>query len=735
MPTINPRTKLVDLPDELSKLVIEISDEYTREDANEREQHRPLWLKLENYFNGLQRLYWSMVAKDWRFIDDEEGKPSTTRHYDKIVNIYRAHGESIIAALSVKTPSVIFYPEDADVEEDIVTAKVCSKIKEQIERHNVSQLLMIKSLLILWNTGTVAAYIYNRKHSKYGTYSTPQYDEKPDNIHTVLLNCKECGSNIDEKVFHSGEKESIPDESRECPSCGYKGVPEKEEYDEEIPKIIGSIVNPKSRTIIEVFSPLFVHIPFYAREQEHIPYLRLKFEQHFSLVKNIYPKLAKKGIKPSVDRDDVEYRGLNVNVNDSNLCTVECLWVRNWGYDIIEDRDKEVKRLRDKYPDGIYAVIIDGNLVEIKNEALDDHWEISNSPLSTYIHGEPLGKPLAPIQEINNEVVDLQIETLEHSIPETFARADVLDFKKYGNSKAAPGMVFPIKAPMDGSPLAGAFHSLKTATLSEETEVFAKRLDEKGQFVSASFPSIYGGPATSGSKTAKEYTESRSMALQRLSIPWNTVKFFWAGLMGKAVPLFIRALKETQEDYKSVDKTNTGFVNNWITQEDIAGRIGRVEADVDEDMPQSAAQLKDIFIQLMTLKDEHISEALYHPENTPLLIKALGAPEFYIPGSDERNKQYDEFRALLRGEHVEITEIDNNVIEAEVCDVFLTSSTGQMIKRNNPEGWDAIRQHRNDHLAAEVMKNQAKSQVVPPNPEQTASPETVNSAMPGVPNV
>ena len=37
-----------------------------------------------------------------------------------------------------------------------------------------------------------------------------------------------------------------------------------------------------------------------------------------------------------------------------------------------------------------------------------------------------------------------------------------------------------------------------------------------GQFVLGDFPSIYGGPAQSGSKTAREYLESRAVALQRL---------------------------------------------------------------------------------------------------------------------------------------------------------------------------------------------------------------------------
>src|SRR5678815_652263 len=455
---------------------------------------------------------------------------------------YRAHAESVIAALSVKPPSAVFYPNDADVEADVNTARIAVKLKEQIEEFNDAQMIIIKALRILWNQGVVAAYIYKDKSAKYGTYSTPTYGDAIA-YHTVLYNCPECGSNMDEVTFR-GDKGKIEDQDNICAVCGYKGVGHIEEYQDMVPAISGSKAENKARPKIEVFSPLFVRMPFYAREQSHIPYLCLSFEQHYSALKNLYPKLKKRGFTAGIDQYTADERDIRVGTNSTNLCTVNCWWVRPWAMDVVDGVDKDLTDLKKKFPDGFYCVVIDDELVEIHNEALDDHWVISRNPLSTYIHAEPLGKPMAPIQDLQNEIVDLQIETFEHAIPETFARADVIDFKKYGESRSAPGMMYPANPPAEGQSLGEAFHSVKTATLSEEADLMMNRLDTKAQFVTAAFPSIYGGPAQSGSKTASEYTQSRAMALQRLSLTWNVVKYFWADVMSIAVPLYMRMLQD-----------------------------------------------------------------------------------------------------------------------------------------------------------------------------------------------
>jgi hypothetical protein len=343
--------------------------------------------------------------------------------------------------------------------------------------------------------------------------------------------------------------------------------------------------------------------------------------------------------------------------------------------------------------------MVDDQLVEIHNEGLDDHWVISQNPTSTYIHADPLGKPLAPIQELQNEIVDLQIETFEHAIPETFARGDVLDFKKYGESTAKPGMIYPVNPPAEGQSLGESFHSVKTATLSEEADLMMQRLDVKAQFVSAAFPSIYGGPNSTGSKTASEYSQSRAMALQRLSLTWNIVKYLWADVMSIAVPLYMRLIQETGVDEKFVEKTNTGFANVWIRQSDLEGKIGSIKVDTDENLPMTPGALKDVIIQLMGLKDDNIAEALFHPNNIPLLTKAMGAPDLYIPNSDDRAKQFAEFGDLLAGIPVKVNDYDDHKVEAEVCRSFLISATGIMLKKQNPEGIVMIEEHFQEHNA------------------------------------
>ena len=696
------------LPDELVKVILNLCKDYEKEDKDERDNRKPLWLKLENYADGLQRRYWDSVAADWRRLPGEIEE--TSRHYDKIINIYRAHMESIIAALSIKLPSAVFYPEDADIIEDVETAKACSKIKNTLERYNNAKLIWIRSLLILFNTAFVAAYIYNKKDGKYGTFEKPKYGKELVKKYTTILSCAECENYLDEIVFKSetvdGKKPKITEEVKKCPRCGYNGIPNQEEIEEEVLEIVGYEKQAKSRTSIEVFSSLYVHVPFYARRQELIPYLKLEFEQHYSLLRSKYPKLSRKGMIPQGRADESSQDRKIVNFNNRNLVTTKCWWVRPWAYWLIEDEDK-VKELQRRFPDGFYAVILDDHLAEIHNESLDDHWVISVDPLSEYIHGEPMGKPLAPIQDLLNETTDLQIETFEHAIPETFVDKTVLNLENYGKSRSAPGMVYGVVRPADGT-IASSFHTVKTATLSEETDVFARRLDDKGQFVLGSFPSIYGGPAASGSKTAREYTESRAMALQRLTIRWNQLKHWWANVMAVAVPLAINALKSTGQDEKFVDKNESGpgFTNIWIRQYEIAGSIGRVEADAEADLPQSPGQMKDLIVQLMTLKDENINEALFHPNNTPFIAKALGTPDIYIPGAEDRDYQYAEISDLLQGIEVTINEYDNDPVHIEVCRTWLSSGSALMLKRTDPDAVARVEMHWKAHVDKMMAKMQ-----------------------------
>jgi hypothetical protein len=169
-------------------------------------------------------------------------------------------------------------------------------------------------------------------------------------------------------------------------------------------------------------------------------------------------------------------------------------------------------------------------------------------------------------------------------------------------------------------------------------------------------------------------------------------------------------------DEKLVTKTpqsSTGFVNTWIKQAELTGRVGRVEPEVDEELPVSYAQIKQTLMELLTLGNEELSNWIMHPNNAGIAAKAVGIP-LYIPGADARDKQMSEIGEMLQGNplaegisSVQINPLtDQHEIEAETLLVFLNSATGQAQKRINPAGIQNCEFHYMAHIMEIANKQQ-----------------------------
>lgn len=698
-------------PKEIEDAILVCADYYEKEEAGFRYVMIGFWRKLENYFNGIQRIFWDYNASDWARIPDEGDEEIRTDDpslYDKIINIYRAHGESLIAALSIKVPNVIFYPDDADISDDICTAKAYSKISELIQKHNQGILLFIKAIFILFNQGVCAAYIYNRADKEFGEYELPDYGEDV-NVTTVNHNCPVCQGNMASDQLKNVDPSLLGDMEQQpqvCQNCQSEVTPQMEHTTETIPQIVGYTKYPKSRTAIDVFGPLYAHMPFYARKQSDMPYIRLRFEQHISMLQshfeNIRDLIAPNADNNTYDRYARVYSAQQIWPSQ-NLVTVTMQWLRPWSFQCLPDEEIRQKMLS-TFPNGCYATIIGKIVAEARDEDLDKHWEITTQPTSNHLHADPMGKVLAPVQDMRNEAVDLGVDTFEHSIPETFADTDALDFDAYGTQRAKPGMKYPVKVP-PGRSIGDMFYSDKPATLSEELEFFIKRIDTDGQFVAGSFPSIYGGPAQSGSKTASEYSESRSMALQRLNTTWTTLKYWWANILSKAVPIYVEQMIDDEKFVTKSPESATGFVNIWIRQQDLVGKIGLVEPEADEELPVHHSQFRQTLMELIGLNNEQINSALFRPDNTPIIAKALGSPDFNIPGKGDRDKQFYEFAELLQsgpnpdGSPTVLPElaVDDDQVHIQTCRAFLVSPSGLAIKAANPEGYANIFAHGKAH--------------------------------------
>lgn len=675
-----------------------------------REYHLKEYKKLDFYWNNLQNIFWSETSRDWRpYSETITANPSLELDEDdigRVVNIYRAYGESIIAGLAAAVPGIQFAPDDADSIDDVSTSKAFSKIAELINLHNDAPVKLVQALFILFNQAFVAAYNHFETSEEYGFIKVPT--DIPGTQIIVNHHCSYCGTPLD-------VDESLEPEYVICPVCNQYVMPES--TPEIIQVLIPSVEDvPKSREIVDLYGPLNVKIPFYASSQKMVPYLILEAEYHISDAKALFPWVADKikGSKSYSDYEKWARQPSEAYMNpDSEIVTIRKAWLRPSAYYMMTDAQRE--EMTERFPNGCYSVFVDDVFIEASDESLDEHWTITKNPLSNYLHAPPIGRPLIDIQDMTNDMYNLTLRTIQYGIPMTFAESDALDWDKFKETPAEPGLVYPGKS-KPGQGISASFHTVKTATLSQEVDNFNRQLESAGQFVSGAFPSIYGGTMQGGGKTFKEYDASRAQALQRLGVTWKMINVWWKDFIFKACKEYARNL---QYDEKYAKKTGNSYVNVWIKRSELSGHIGSVEAETSDQFPTTLVQKRGLLLELLGLQNDQINAAIFHPENLDKITRILGFNEIYVPGEDQRNKQLYEISELAKseplpnvdqqGQPIETSsippeEIDDDAAHIATIDSYLLSDVGQALKVENEMGYQNIMLHRQEHQQAQQQK-------------------------------
>jgi hypothetical protein len=446
-----------------------------------------------------------------------------------------------------------------------------------------------------------------------------------------------------------------------------------------------------------------------------------------------------------------------------NTLTMRNGWFRPCSYYTLDEYQSDL--LKKEYPDGVKIVFVNSLLAEVYEEKLDDRWTLTNNPLSDTLNYDPIGLLLVSVQDIMNDLISLTLQTVEHGIPESFADPTVLDFDAYRQKEVMPGGISPAK-PQPGRQLGEGFHTIKTTTLGTEVLPFGEQIQSLGQLASGALPSLFGGSAKAGSETAAEYSMSRAQALQRLQTPWKMLCKWWKDIYSKTIPAYV---EDMMEDEQYVERTDQGgFVNVFIRRAELEGKIGRYELDVDEQLPMSWQQKRDVVMQLMNASNPVLMEAIMAPENLPFIKEALGLHQFTMPGEDDRNKQYDEIHIMvdsapilvppspemmnaasmgmpippeeLQDKEVSSVEVepdvDNHDIHAQICKAWLVSDAGREAKIDKPLGYRNVLLHLKDHMD-QIAMSMMQSQMQPPmngdgkgqqKPNQPPNPQGKNQA-------
>jgi hypothetical protein len=749
------------IDEEVQRLLKEVVSHFDKEDRQIRERQIRTWRRLKLFWEGFQKAWYSEVAHDWRIWDEVQTDDTQQSYYDKPVNVFRAYLESIIAALSVTVPPVKCYPDNADDTLDLATAKAGDKIAELVYRHNNVQLLWLHALFIFCTEGMVAAYTYPKSDEYFGTYAEDEKEEISEQHE--ITNCPECGYNIEDKqIPHEiGElRENEQEQQQEdefttvlqrepedyepemCPACNKVIQPAISNETFLVTRIVGTTHKPKTRIMLDCFGGLYVKIPIYARKQEDCPYLILSYETHYANAiekfEHLHGKFSEneaQKIAASVGPKDPyeqwgrlspQYQG----AYPTNNVTIRNAWLRPAAFNVLQDED-DVKKLKKLYPNGAKVTLVNDEFGDAYNERLDDAWTLTYNPLSDYLHHDPLGLLLVSIQEITNDLISLTLQTIEHGIGQTFADPAVLNFNAYRQMESVPGGIYEA-VPKSGKTLSDGFYEIKTANLSPEVMPFAGNIQSLAQLVSGALPSLFGGQLP-GSETASQYSMSRAQALQRLQNTWKVFTIWWKEIFGKVIPAYIQEVKEDERDVQTTDDGN--FINVFIRKAELEGKIGRVELEANENLPLTWSQQKDIIMQLLQAASPEILAIIGSPENLPIIRQAIGLTDFFVPGEDDRNHQYDEIKLLLNSEPIpnpmdpmnpEVPSVDidpifeNHAIEFEIVRKWAVSLAGQQAKTENEAGYRNVLLHGKLHYMQMQMSMMQQPQA--PGDEKGAPP-------------
>jgi len=708
-----PIAPMVSLED-IKLLLRKLADGFEKDDKPALDFYRRRSRKGELYWNGIQDIFWSEVLNDFRLLsespdDDSDGEDADPEEYSTVINVYRAYGESIIAAAAAGLPHVRFFPADADNPDDILAARASSKMAELIAHHNNAEFLFIHALFILWTSTMLGFYNYSHTDESYGTIAQPVLERQ--DFSTDYNVCPNCGYEEQGNENQFCPECQMPDEMGQMIPGQVPLMPEQRQDSRIVQTGINDV--PKAREVIEVYGTANLKVPYYVSNIKDAPYLILETEQHYSLLREIFPQYYSEIVPRTTDPENYRRPADGYSFDNRGLCTVRRYWLRPWAYNSLPQEDRE--KLLSEYPEGVKFTRINDIIVECVSEKLDDHWTLYRDPLSNHANTEPLGYGSIAIQDMRSDLVYLTLDTIKHGVGETFVDSDVLNQDVYGKHRNKVGQVVPVrrKNKMDGG-LGNAFYQARNATLSQEVKEFFFQLDQDGQFISRAARSIYGGAEQTGSQTLGEAELRRNQALQRLSLPWKAVNAAYAQTMQKSVAEYTENLIEDEKLVKRLG--TTGYVNVWIRKSEMSGKTGQVISETSEQFPLTWPQKKALLMEMLGLKLDPINATLFHPENVTTVASIFGLPDLFIPGEDDRNKQLMEIIELLQGQPVQEPpipgqppappqptipiepQIDNNDIHIAVVRDWANSAEGQEAKKTNPGGYQNVIAHLEQHL-------------------------------------
>jgi len=660
--------------------------------------------------------------------------------------------------LGQKIPTTRFFPSDYRKELDIIAARSATDLAPLMERQNRVSLLNLRIAYLMYTHGICGVYTrYLVDGERFGFRDVDQISMVPTKLSEDRFECPSCYSEVPMQNAAT----------MTCPHCGGELTEGDFVPGEmgEVPQVTATVKTAKGQQVISIHGGLELRLPPWVSDQPDMPYLGLHNEVHKSQLLHTYGKRAEgiegtgsaasaseggSGTSCSGDYDRYARLLLNESTNiyysagNKNLATLKRYWLRPASFEMVKGEDTQGKkyseRLKEIFPTGAYLAMATDKLLDVRDESMDDHWELVHAHEGPGMYKPALGSSAISINKRINTLENFIMEWVEYSAAGqgTLINSAFLNVNALAGQSRVPGNIYGVKAPIN-MPLGNLVYESRPGQIASEVFGQSGRLEKKGETVTGAVPTISGGTEQSLKPTT--YLADREQALGKMYGPWLHMRTAWANIMVKSIREWAKS--EADDVAYTVHGQNGEYEGREILVDNLKGQI-EAYPETNEAFPELWTQQSAIFLKLMEMSgnDPFIQEILGHTNNMAYGKAMLGLRELFIPREDDRTKQLIEIRQLLQGQpevvdtpdglsaimpSIQIGKFEDNHQEhIQAVKEWAVSADGLKAKRDNQMGYQNVIAHG---VAHEEFLRQKQRQLV--QEAQAMAPQPV--AGPGKP--
>lgn len=558
------------------------------------------------------------------------GAYSGTGLYDYTQNVYRGYCRKLEAVLGTRIPNAIAVPNDPSSEDDVRASRAANDAAQYIRQECDLQVLILWLVFSLYNFGTSFWNIeWEINGDKYGYKDVP--------VPPVPTEQKLGGAD--------------------------SGVPE---FPVTVPQDQPPKQVEKGGLKIEICDASEISVPLDTDGREGTGaanWLRREREVYKGRLFQKYgDTLREQNIQKDTDSDiddaanmvSLQYGqsvrsamaspiGIVRPKRENNWTVIEEDWTPVM-YEMVDDKAAR-QLLKEQFPTGVRITAVKGKIVNLEGRKLADHWQECQPEPTKRIMCDPLGQDWIVTQDLLNNLLNQQNETIERSNEPGFADPTRVDLDAYQRRRSEPLDLIPALRPPGGT-LADLIFRPNPPQFSDQIVPFRGQVEQTSQQNSGLLEIIWGGDTSD--PTARQSELKTNAAIRQLSVIWVMIGKSLEKVYEKACKL----LAENEDGVLAFSKQKPNeygkFDSISIVIKDLKG--GSYHFEADEAIPMTWGQQRDLLMWMLDKPVELLKAwGLDDPMNIFEFKQLLGMPGQRTPYMADRDKGMAIISELVNG--------------------------------------------------------------------------------------